>query len=461
MRKGVSSVSDRAIISAALIEPNMGLISGSDRRSAVYPTHIQMITPPSQPNHVRVSSSGSLYTTPLQGSANGTGLRPALGRPPAKRRLELDVADHQYSEPARTPRGRRAALRMKSPKAPKTPPEKSRYDTSLGLLTKKFCQLLAQSSDGVLDLNQAADTLNVQKRRLYDITNVLEGVRLIKKKSKNNIQWLGSTLPSESGPLCPLGPLQTLSREMLALRDEERRLDELIQACTNNVQQMTEEMHNQKYPLLPLTQHYLDQIAGHSCLQLYSRFTSFRPYNFKPTKIHLVFSLSSPTYAYVTYQDIRRIKNLQDQTVIAVKAPSETKLEVPDPKESLQVHLSSSKGPIDVFLCTDTSESSTPLRNGVDVNGNDTAFLRMSREDTKDTEMADSNQSNSSVTQTGTAPLSPFSSSLSSILGPFVTLSPALLGDEYPLGMDEEQGISDLFDSCDLDMLPLDELLMV
>lgn len=61
----------------------MGLISGSDRRSAVYPTHIQMITPPSQPNHVRVSSSsGSLYTTPLQGSANGTGLRPALGRPP-------------------------------------------------------------------------------------------------------------------------------------------------------------------------------------------------------------------------------------------------------------------------------------------------------------------------------------------------------------------------------------------
>lgn len=45
------------------------------------------------------------------------------------------------------------------------------------------------------------------------------------------------------------------------------------------------------------------------------------------------FSLSVQTYAYVTYQDIRKIKSLQDQTVIAVKAPSETKLEVPDPKE--------------------------------------------------------------------------------------------------------------------------------
>lgn len=82
-------------------------------------------------------------------------------------------------------------------------------------------------------------------------------------------------------------------------------------------------------------------------------------------------------------------------------------------------------------------------------------------EDSKDKEMTDSIPSNSSMTQNGSAPLSPFSSSLSSILGPFVTLSPALLGDEYPLGMDEEQGISDLFDSCDLDMLPLDELLMV
>uniref|UniRef100_A0A8C9L3D3 E2F/DP family winged-helix DNA-binding domain-containing protein n=1 Tax=Serinus canaria TaxID=9135 RepID=A0A8C9L3D3_SERCA len=50
----------------------------------------------------------------------------------------------------------------------------TRYDTSLGLLTKKFIQLLSQSPDGVLDLNRAAEVLKVQKRRIYDITNVLE-----------------------------------------------------------------------------------------------------------------------------------------------------------------------------------------------------------------------------------------------------------------------------------------------
>ena len=46
-------------------------------------------------------------------------------------------------------------------------------------------------------MNKAAETLNVQKRRIYDITNVLEGIGLIEKKSKNIIQW--KALPSTVG----------------------------------------------------------------------------------------------------------------------------------------------------------------------------------------------------------------------------------------------------------------------
>lgn len=71
----------------------------------------------------------------------------------------------------------------------KSPIERTRYDTSLGLLTKKFVGLIRGSSSGILDLNEAAELLAVQKRRIYDITNVLEGIGLIQKKSKNNIQW--------------------------------------------------------------------------------------------------------------------------------------------------------------------------------------------------------------------------------------------------------------------------------
>lgn len=36
-----------------------------------------------------------------------------------------------------------------------------RYDSSLGLLTKKFVNLVEAAPDGVLDLNKAADALAV------------------------------------------------------------------------------------------------------------------------------------------------------------------------------------------------------------------------------------------------------------------------------------------------------------
>lgn len=45
-----------------------------------------------------------------------------------------------------------------------------------------------------LDLNDAALELGVQKRRIYDITNVLEGINLMKKTMKNQIKWIGGNI---------------------------------------------------------------------------------------------------------------------------------------------------------------------------------------------------------------------------------------------------------------------------
>jgi transcription factor E2F3 len=41
----------------------------------------------------------------------------------------------------------------------------------------------------MLDLNEAMKSLKVQKRRIYDITNVLEGIGLVSKEAKNIIRW--------------------------------------------------------------------------------------------------------------------------------------------------------------------------------------------------------------------------------------------------------------------------------
>ncbi|GAB4823783.1 hypothetical protein N2152v2_010829 [Parachlorella kessleri] len=64
-----------------------------------------------------------------------------------------------------------------------------RNDSSLGLLTRRFIELLELAPDGILDLNAAAQALQVQKRRIYDITNVLEGIGLIEKHLKNNVRF--------------------------------------------------------------------------------------------------------------------------------------------------------------------------------------------------------------------------------------------------------------------------------
>jgi hypothetical protein len=70
----------------------------------------------------------------------------------------------------------------------------NRQDSSLGQLTRKFIALLQSDRTSDLDLNVAAVQLQVQKRRIYDITNVLEGVGLIEKNSKNHVRWMYDSL---------------------------------------------------------------------------------------------------------------------------------------------------------------------------------------------------------------------------------------------------------------------------
>lgn len=68
--------------------------------------------------------------------------------------------------------------------------DRPRSEKSLGILTTKFVKLLQDAEDGFVDLKAAAEQLDVkQKRRIYDITNVLEGIGLIEKNSKNLIKW--------------------------------------------------------------------------------------------------------------------------------------------------------------------------------------------------------------------------------------------------------------------------------
>uniref|UniRef100_A0A2C9JGX0 E2F/DP family winged-helix DNA-binding domain-containing protein n=1 Tax=Biomphalaria glabrata TaxID=6526 RepID=A0A2C9JGX0_BIOGL len=244
-------------------------------------------------------------------------------KPQVKRRLELD--NEVTVEGFKTPKPcRKRKSQTESPRATRSPLEKTRYDTSLGLLTKKFVGLLRNAPDGVVDLNKASEILEVQKRRIYDITNVLEGINLIQKKSKNNIQWRGAanTFTTTGEPSIPqVTQISTASVDlhsaMAELRTKENVLDKLIANTTRALRNMTEDSENARL-------------------------------------------------AYVTYQDIRSLNSLREQTVIAIKAPPETRLEVPDPENNIQIWLKSTRGAIDVFLCPDDlpgDESSSSSRS--------------------------------------------------------------------------------------------------
>ena len=72
---------------------------------------------------------------------------------------------------------------------------------------------------------QAADTLNVkQKRRIYDITNVLEGIGLIEKQNKNCIQWRGAVPGSNTQE--SVDRLAVLKKENEELEEFEKLLDQ-------------------------------------------------------------------------------------------------------------------------------------------------------------------------------------------------------------------------------------------
>ncbi|CAD7688342.1 unnamed protein product [Nyctereutes procyonoides] len=205
------------------------------------------------------------------------------------------------------------------PPPPPPPPPlaggSSRHEKSLGLLTTKFVSLLQEAKDGVLDLKAAADTLAVrQKRRIYDITNVLEGIDLIEKKSKNSIQWKGVGAGCNTKEV--IDRLRYLKAEIEDLELKERELDQQKLWLQQSIKNVMDDSINNRF-------------------------------------------------SYVTHEDICNCFN--GDTLLAIQAPSGTQLEVPIPEmgqngqKKYQINLKSHSGPIHVLLINKESSSSKPV----------------------------------------------------------------------------------------------------
>lgn len=198
----------------------------------------------------------------------------------------------------------------------------SRADKSLGKLTSQFVKLLQEAEKGVIDLKTAAEKLEVrQKRRIYDITNVLEGIGLIEKNSKNMIRWKGEGPRSNSAEIAE--KLEGARKELQELDKQENQID-------------------------------LDQS------------------NIEQSLKTLVETRNNAELAYVSYDDLRSMTYFNGQTLVVVKAPSGSHLIVPETAEDgteianqhLSMYLRSRSGPIESMLVCDDDHGGASIIPG-------------------------------------------------------------------------------------------------
>mmetsp|Transcript_17845 Transcript_17845/g.26875 ORF Transcript_17845/g.26875 Transcript_17845/m.26875 type:complete len:667 (-) Transcript_17845:75-2075(-) len=240
----------------------------------------------------------------------------------------------------------------------------SRFDSSLGILTKKFVFLLkraashgflengvtigpkAQGGDGTLDLNVAAEQLGVQKRRIYDITNVLEGIGLIEKRTKNHIAWVHDPRSGKDGPASQdngENGLEEVSSNIICRGEEKMLMDEV-----DSLKSEEEKLDRHIAFMMNLVKSYSNSPRG--------------------TKVG---NKKGNPWMYIRKDDLTSLTDLKDETVIAVRAPAGTTLDVPDPNDGMtpgsrkyQMYFKSPGEKVDVFLIQYGEDKNTSKCNG-------------------------------------------------------------------------------------------------
>jgi len=280
----------------------------------------------------------------------------------------------------------------------------SRFDSSLGLLTKKFVYLLKRAAShphlengtciglksaspdevGTLDLNAAARELQVQKRRIYDITNVLEGIGLIEKRTKNHIAWVGdrggsavgkTEHPNEvkrrqddrlkdgkeqSSAVLPTGTSITITGKHSPIIANKNSCcstagktpgspPQIIRSASatggglemvsSSILQRNEETNLARHvDSLRNEEQDLDRYIAYmsSLVKSYSKSPHGNDGDDEQQGAGGKTIGGSNPWMYITKEELTSLSSLNNDTVIAVRAPSGTTLDVPDPDEGMQ-----------------------------------------------------------------------------------------------------------------------------
>lgn len=166
--------------------------------------------------------------------------------------------------------------------------KKDKEKNSLAGLTQKFLQVLSTSNQKEMDLVEMEKILNITKRRLYDITNVLFGAGIIEHSGKSKVRMIQKSfeLNEEKG------------LEELALK--EREIDIMREAVENEIENL---------------QNSTD-------------------FNY---------------YAYFTDEDIKRLSQKNPMSFFAFQSPPDLKLEVVEEEDLYKLLCTSDIGGVNLI----------------------------------------------------------------------------------------------------------------
>lgn len=118
--------------------------------------------------------------------------------------------------------------------------KRQRQENSLDELTRAFIKYVIENKNETININDIVKKLKVKKRRIYDITNVLEGnpfffyflgIGYIRKQAKNQVTWLKPEIFQNEKEIekSKNNPSQSpKKKQLLELKKEEQKLQRML-----------------------------------------------------------------------------------------------------------------------------------------------------------------------------------------------------------------------------------------
>ncbi|EJW05116.1 hypothetical protein EDEG_00786 [Edhazardia aedis USNM 41457] len=212
-----------------------------------------------------------------------------------------------------------------------TSEKSSRNDSSLYVLTIKLLEMINGNMQKTIDLNYASETLKVHKRRLYDVTNILEGLQLVERVTTNTFRWIGD--------------------------DPTYIIDEY----NFNVSVLNEELSEKENGLIniPIKKKHKNAASENfkaSCelIEMERLKEKEKKLDDEINKLYAELNLLSTDpsikdFLYINYQDLISLESLKSQTSFAVKAPHDAYFEMSNENNEYVLQINSNNDHIDVF----------------------------------------------------------------------------------------------------------------